>query len=268
MWRRSGGGCAEGAAELPVEDGVGPGVAGASPEAGPPQGQVGCRRRRLRDVAVLPGGTLAALGMRYVLDVPGGTTVRSLELAWTSPDYPGFGRPRKPRLVEGQRRTMDQRSDELPEESWREITVAEGSQGPRSYQFSAQRVRPTSKRKPGEIHWAIYRRNLDGSGPRYYLSNAPEDTPLETLAYVGGSRWRIETEFETEKSDVGLDEYETRTWAGWHHHVALCLLAGAFLLSLQQDWGEKMPRITRPQVYRVVREMLPRERFGPNELLR
>ena len=29
-----------------------------------------------------------------------------------------------------------------------------------------------------------------------------------------------------------------------------------------------MPRITRPQVYRVVRETLPRERFGPNELLR
>ncbi len=28
-----------------------------------------------------------------------------------------------------------------------------------------------------------------------------------------------------------------------------------------------MPRITRPQVYRVVREMLPRERFGPEELL-
>ena len=117
--------------------------------------------------------------------------------------------------------------------------VAEGSQGPRSYRFSAQRVRPTSRRKPGEIHWAIYRRNLDGSEPRYYLSNAPEDTPLETLAYVGGSRWRIETEFETEKSDVGLDEYETRTWAGWHHHVALCLLGGAFLLSLQQAWGEK-----------------------------
>ena len=87
--------------------------------------------------------------------------------------------------------------------------MAEGSQGPRSYLFSAQRVRPTSKRKPGEIHWGIYRRNLDGSEARYYLSNAPEDTPLETLAYVGGSRWRIETEFEAEKSDVGLDEYES-----------------------------------------------------------
>ena len=30
--------------------------------------------------------------------------------------------------------------------------------------------------------------------------------------------------------------------------------------------GEDAP-ITRPQVYRVVREMLPRERFGPDELL-
>ncbi len=182
---------------------------------------------------------LAALGMRYVLDVPGGTTVWPLEPAWTSPEYQGSGRPRKPRLKGGQRRTMVERSAELPEEAWREITVAEGSQGPRSYQFSAQRVRSTSKRKPGEIHWAVYRRNRDGSEPRYYLSNAPEDTSLETLAYVGGSRWRIETEFETEKSDVGLDEYETRTWAGWHHHVALCLLGGAFLLSLQQAWGEK-----------------------------
>ena len=182
---------------------------------------------------------LAAQGMLYVLDVPAGTTVWPLEPAWTKPAYQGCGRPRKPKLEGGQRRTMEERSDELPEEAWREVTVAEGTQGPRTYRFSAQRIRETRNRKPGEVAWAIYRRNLDGSEPRYYLSNAPEDTPLETLAHVGGSRWRIETEFETEKSDVGLDEYETRTWSGWHHHIALCLLGGAFLLSLQQDWGEK-----------------------------
>ena len=81
---------------------------------------------------------LAALGMRYVLDVPGGTTVWPLDPAWTSPEYPGFGRPRKPKLRPGQRRTMEQRGDELPDEAWREITVAQGSQGPRTYRFSAQ----------------------------------------------------------------------------------------------------------------------------------
>ena len=98
----------------------------------------------------------------------------------------GLAAPRKPRLVGGQRRTMAERAAAIPEEAWREIAVAEGSRGPRSYLFSAQMVRPTSRRKPGEIHWAFYRRKLDGSEPRYHLSNAPEDTPLETPAYVGG----------------------------------------------------------------------------------
>ena len=182
---------------------------------------------------------LAAAGAWYVLDVRPDMTVWPLEPAWDNSPYQGFGRPRKPKLRSGERQTVEGRCLALPEEAWQEVTVAEGTQGPRTYMFSAQRVRPTSRRKPGDVHWAVYRRNLDGSEPRYYLSNAPEDIPLETLAYVGGSRWRIETEFETEKSDVGLDEYETRTWAGWHHHVVLCLLAGAFLLSLQQAWGEK-----------------------------
>ena len=136
---------------------------------------------------------LATLGMRYVLDVPAGFTVWPEELKRTSPAYQGRGAPRKPRLVGGQRRTMTERSAELPEEAWREITVAEGSQGPRSYRFSAQRVRPTSRRKPGEIHWAVYRRNLDGSEPRYYLSNAPEDLPWirwPTWADPGGA-WKL-----------------------------------------------------------------------------
>ena len=73
---------------------------------------------------------------------------------------------------------------------------------------------------------------------------------VEALAYLqqaSGRYWEMSPsligeegqEIVTEKSDVGLDEYETRTWAGWHHHVALCLLGGAFLLSLQQAWGGK-----------------------------
>ncbi|MDE0528755.1 MAG: hypothetical protein OXH85_08700 [Truepera sp.] len=53
-----------------------------------------------------------------------------------------------------------------------------GTQGPRSYRFSAQRARVTRNRKPGELVWAVYRQNRDGSEPRYYLSNAPEETPL------------------------------------------------------------------------------------------
>ena len=118
-------------------------------ERGHREGWMGRGGRRLRDVAVLPGRALAALGMWYVLDVPSGFTVWPPEPARTSAAYQGFGRPRKPRLRDGQRRTMVQRSDQLPEEAWREITVAlPGASG--SYLFSAQRVRPTSRRKPGD----------------------------------------------------------------------------------------------------------------------
>ncbi len=94
---------------------------------------------------------------------------------------------------------MVQRSLALPKEAWREITITAGSRGPRAYRYSAQRVRATKRRQPGEILWAVYRQNRDGSEPRYCLSNAPEDAILETLAYVGGSRWRIETEFEADR---------------------------------------------------------------------
>ncbi len=111
--------------------------------------------------------------MRYVLDVPGGTTAWPLDPAWTSPANSGVRPPpQTPSCGLPQRRTMEQRGEELPDEAWREITVAQGSQGPRTYRFSAQRVRATRRRKPGEELWAVWRRNLDGSEPRYYLSNA------------------------------------------------------------------------------------------------
>ena len=94
---------------------------------------------------------LAALGRRYVLDVPGNFTFWPVDPEWTSPAYRGGASPQA---------QAAERGAELPEEAWREITVALGSQGPRTYRFSAQRMRPTSRRKSGEVHWAIYRRNL------------------------------------------------------------------------------------------------------------
>jgi len=117
--------------------------------------------------------------------------------------------------------------------------VAEGAQGPRTDQFAAQRVWESRDGVPGRACWVVMRRNLDGSELKWYLSNAPADTPLATLGGVGAMRWPIETAFQMAKGETGLDEYEVRGWVGWHHHITLALLAGAFLLQLQQEWGEK-----------------------------
>jgi SRSO17 transposase len=129
----------------------------------------------------------------------------------------------------------------VPADQWTTLTVAEGAQGPRTHQFAALRVWESREQVPGRACWLVLRRNLDGSEPKYSLSNAPEDTPLAVLARVGATRWTVETEFQLNKGQVGLqvglDEYEVRSWPGWHHHVTLCLLANAFLLALQQDWS-------------------------------
>ena len=61
---------------------------------------------------------LVALGMHYVLDVPGNFTVWPAEPEWSSPAYQGQGRPRKPKLVDGQRRTMAERADATPDDAW------------------------------------------------------------------------------------------------------------------------------------------------------
>jgi len=182
---------------------------------------------------------MAVAGWLYVLEVPPHVTVFPQEPAWEQRPYSGFGRPPKAHPRVGERQALTQRRAALPPTAWHEITVGEGAQGPRTYRFAAERVRENRDRKPGVELWLLYKENLDGTEPRTFFSNAPADTPLAELARVAMSRWPIETEFEVDKSLVALDEYEVRSWAGWHHHVTMSLLASAFLLTLQQDWGEK-----------------------------
>lgn len=146
----------------------------------------------------------------------------------------------------------------LPPDAWPILTAAEGAQGPRRYQYAVRRIWESRDSLPGRAGWLLVRRNLDGSDERYALSNAPADTSPATLAAVGATRPAVETLFKQGKGEAGLDEYEARGWRGWHHHVALALLAAAFLLALQQDWGgQAPPTLTVPQVSRLLRELLP-----------
>jgi len=174
-----------------------------------------------------------------VLEVGADQPVWPQTPTWETPAYSGRGRPPEPRPVEGERREVSERAAALPPRAWGNITVAEGAQGPRTYCFARERVRETREGEPGKELWLLHRKNRDGSEPRWYLSNAPEEEELERLAQVSAARWPIETEFQVTKDEIGLDQYEVRSWRGWHHHITLCLLANAFLLTLEQEWGGK-----------------------------
>ena len=83
---------------------------------------------------------LAALGMRYVLDVPAGFNVWPAEPEWNSPPCQGRGAPCKPRLRAGQQRTMEQRAASVPVGGLAGDHCGPGGQGPRTYRFAVQRV--------------------------------------------------------------------------------------------------------------------------------
>lgn len=84
---------------------------------------------------------------------------------------------------------------------------------------------------PGMRRWLLIRRTLDDPDElAYFLAYGPEATTPEELVRIGRLRWVIEECFAQAKGEVGLDQYEVRTWEAWHRFVTLCLLAHAALV--------------------------------------
>jgi hypothetical protein len=89
---------------------------------------------------------------------------------------------------------------------------------------------------------------------QYYLtpSNgcgvAFQEPSVEDLARVIKAGACIEASFQRGKGEVGMDEYQVRTWQGWHHHMALSLLAVWFLIGETHRGQQLTPALTLPQV--------------------
>jgi SRSO17 transposase len=183
------------------------------------------------------------LGKWYVVDTACDNRV------WTEAPQviPAEQRPKPKRgprsaqpLVVGEAKRVDEVIAALPAKAWKRVTVAEGSQGPRLYEYAEVWVWFSEEGLPGPKERLLARRSLSQEPERkYHRSNAPAEVPLEKLAAVRGTRWTIEEDIQSGKGECGLDEYETRGWVGWHHHTALAVLALAFLVLQKQRLGEK-----------------------------
>ena len=150
--------------------------------------------------------------------------------------------PTRPQVI-GTSRRVDEVVAALPAGAWRRVSVGEGSQGPRWYEYAEVPVWFREDGLPGPAERLLVRRSLGQAAEvKYHRSNAPAAIPLAKLAAVRGLRWTVEEDIQTGKGECGLDEYETRGWVGWHHHTALSLLALAFLVLQKRRLGEKTRR--------------------------
>lgn len=123
---------------------------------------------------------------------------------------------------------------------WYRRTVSEGSKGPIEYEFTRRQVILAKKGLPEKTVWLIIKRTIEQSPVySYYISNAPVSTRLKTFVWLSGVRWAIEQCFEETKSELGMDQYEVRKYAGWNHHILTCMLAHFFLWHLKIRLGKK-----------------------------
>lgn len=137
--------------------------------------------------------------------------------------------------VGGTRKRVDQIARNLTPADWQRLSAGDGSKGPRLFDWAEMEIAATEKE--GWKRRLVVRRSLvEGPKPAevaYFLVFAPATTTLAEIVVAIGSRWTVEQCFEEAKGEVGLDEYEVRSFQGWYRHITLSMLAHAFLTVLR-----------------------------------
>ena len=89
-------------------------------------------------------------------------------------------------------------------------------------------------------HLIVARNVRDVLEVKFFVSNAPPETALAELLHVAFSRWRIERCFEDQKTELGFDHFEGRSYLGLKRHQAITAASHLFLSEVQQQLrGEK-----------------------------
>jgi len=183
---------------------------------------------------------LDGLGQNYVAEVPVDLT------AWTQrPEvlYKAHARDNKPgrkkhypRLKVKNNPRVEVRnilsySRRMQQQPWINYRVKDGTKGPMLWQAKHLLVYLADEHGlPSRPHHLLVARNaLNPKEIKYFISNAPEVTPVETLLRVAFTRWTIERAFEDSKTELGMDHFEVRKFISIQRHLILSCVSHAFL---------------------------------------
>jgi SRSO17 transposase len=173
----------------------------------------------------------------YVLSVSAQSTVFAPGSVFQVPERKGAtGRPRGRLRPDREPVAIAELTTGLGPEDWQTVAFRDGPDGePMRSRFAFVRVRAAHRWRWGfatepREEWLICEWPEGEQEPTdYWLSNLPADAEPERLARLARLRWRIELDYKQLKGELGLDDYEGRSYLGWHHHTALVTAAHGFL---------------------------------------
>ena len=177
-----------------------------------------------------------------------------------------------PRVKGYQPVRFDDWASALPDTGWERLKVRNSTGGWVEVNYVSQRVwLRDGKEQSARLWWVLAWQNPD-EGPKarihYALIHASADTPASELVKQGVHRFWIERTFQDAKSETGMGDYQTRGWLGWHHHMALVMLAMLFLLKeklLHQSGTEELP-LSMGEIVFALSLLLPQRPRGLEEV--
>jgi SRSO17 transposase len=160
-------------------------------------------------------------GLYYVGEVP-----RSFRCLTRRPQ----GRP-PPRGWKGKRvDNLARFSSALNRQEWQGVTLARLTLAEQEWEVRAGQVYLLRQGRPTDrTYWLIVARNAASGEIKYFLSNAPPETPLERLLRVAFRRWNVEHAFRVSKTEIGFGHFEGRNYVALLRHLLLCLLVMGFV---------------------------------------
>lgn len=157
-----------------------------------------------------------------------------------------------------------------PREAWTLAVVRDSTKGKVKVWALHGRVWLWDGKEKQAHQWhLIVRRERDSKNTlKYSLSNAPVDTSIERLAFMQGQRFFVERAIEDGKSTCGMADYQVRGWSGWHHHMALVMLAMLFMLKIKDQYDDTCELISSNDIRELLYHFLPKRAVTTEEVLR
>ncbi len=165
---------------------------------------------------------------------------------------------------------VQQWADEQPKSAWEKMLVRNSTKG---FIFARVIHRKVwlwdgQEQQAHQWHLVVSDTNLSKNNRKYSLSNAPFDTPTQRLVYMQGQRYWVERAIEDGKSHAGLADYQVRTWTGWHHHMAMVMLALLFMLETKIKNEDSYQLLSCYDIQVLLSHFLPRRDITKQEVLR
>lgn len=180
--------------------------------------------------------SLDQMGLLFVVEIHSNERVYEQAPVISIPGA-AIGRGRKPSAYQCEGKPVEVRDliKSIPEQSWGNIDIRQGTKGMLQCKAHVQKVYTWEKGAATSCERLLIIRKTEtanGVEIKYAFSNASEGQYTTTeLVQMQSQRYFVERSFQDAKQEMGMSQYQVRGWLAWHHHIALVMLSMEFVLT-------------------------------------